>query len=657
MGLGTRDMKWFINLGLKWKLIVSFGVGVALIVTLAVVASQGMSRIDQKTAEIDQIWMDGTEASGNMALQLGVIRMKGYNLYVSDAKEHDRIKDELSKAISDMEDACAQYQKTIHHGVNREKFATFTAAFTSMSNGMEKFVDYLDNGKTAEAKSELMGPMLKDYYAAKDSLGELVKFNTDGSEAAAKESRATFVGARNLVMAMGAAAVLLSLFFAFALAKYILKSVRVLSERVGSLQSTCVANLQLAVEAMAAGDMTMDIHTGTKPLDIESRDEFGKLAETFNDLLQQTKATIAATTETQANLSGLVRQIQQASNEVGHAASDLAKTSQDVEVASEEVGASMREIASASTQAARGASEVATGTTTQAQALSESTQNIQRLAASVGKVADDAHRAAEAAGAAGEAATEGTTVVAQSMSGMTAIRETVAQSASVIHTLGESSQKIGTIVQTINEIAEQTNLLALNAAIEAARAGDAGRGFAVVADEVRKLAERSGSATREIGALISEIQERTAQAVSAMEAGTAEVESQTKIAESTQQAFLKIQEVFESVNDRVEGIRQATNQMAEVSNEVSKSISEVAAVVEQSSAAAEELSASAEEVSASVDTVAGAAQQQSAAARELVASSDQLQSLAQGLSEAVSTFRILDETANKASDRPMLRAA
>ena len=61
------------------------------------------------------------------------------------------------------------------------------------------------------------------------------------------------------------------------------------------------------------------------------------------------------------------------------------------------------------------------------------------------------------------------------------------------------AEGIGRIMNVISDIADQTNLLALNAAIEAARAGDAGRGFAVVADEVRKLAEKTMTATKEVG--------------------------------------------------------------------------------------------------------------------------------------------------------------
>jgi methyl-accepting chemotaxis protein len=87
--------------------------------------------------------------------------------------------------------------------------------------------------------------------------------------------------------------------------------------------------------------------------------------------------------------------------------------------------------------------------------------------------------------------------------------------------LKDGSGKIGEITAIIEGIAFQTNILALNAAVEAARAGEQGRGFAVVATEVRALAQRSGTAAKEIKALIhasvARVDNGAAQAVNAAE--------------------------------------------------------------------------------------------------------------------------------------------
>ena len=127
----------------------------------------------------------------------------------------------------------------------------------------------------------------------------------------------------------------------------------------------------------------------------------------------------------------------------------------------------------------------------------------------------------------------------------------------------------------IADIADQTNLLALNAAIEAARAGDAGRGFAVVADEVRKLAEKTMTATQDVGRAVCEIQEGTRKNISSVETVVAAIESAASLSINSGESLKRILEFVDQVNDQVQSIATASEEQSATSEEINRSIVDV----------------------------------------------------------------------------------
>jgi methyl-accepting chemotaxis protein len=134
--------------------------------------------------------------------------------------------------------------------------------------------------------------------------------------------------------------------------------------------------------------------------------------------------------------------------------------------------------------------------------------------------------------------------------------------------LSDRSERIDQILQLISDIAAQTNLLALNATIEAARAGDAGRGFGVVAFEVKNLAIQTAKATEEIAVQITQSQDATREAVTAVrEIGHTIEELQQVamgIATAVEEQHVAAQEIARSVAEAAHGTQEVTNGILQV---------------------------------------------------------------------------------------------
>lgn len=217
----------------------------------------------------------------------------------------------------------------------------------------------------------------------------------------------------------------------------------------------------------------------------------------------------------------------------------------------------------------------------QASEIQEAEESVQLMAKSIQEVDTSANLATEV-GRRTQAATEqGAQAVRNSIAGMDGIREQIQDTAKRIKRLGESSQEIGEIVDLISDITEQTNVLALNAAIQASAAGEAGRGFSVVAEEVQRLAERSGEATKQIGALVKTIQSDTYDAVAAMERSTVGVVEGARLSDMAGQSLKEIEQVSNELTRLISSISVTTQVQTDMVGEVSSVMKDVLAITQQ----------------------------------------------------------------------------
>ncbi|WP_343733906.1 methyl-accepting chemotaxis protein [Acidovorax sp.] len=241
----------------------------------------------------------------------------------------------------------------------------------------------------------------------------------------------------------------------------------------------------------------------------------------------------------------------------------------------------------ASTSVAGASSEIAAGNSDLSARTEQTASNLEEIAASMEELLATVRHSADAAAQASTLAAGASSVAQRG-------REAVDRVVGTMDGIALSSRRIADITSVIDGIAFQTNILALNAAVEAARAGEQGRGFAVVASEVRSLAQRSATAAKEIGGLISD-------SVRQVDEGTQLVHAaggtMGEIVNSVQQVATIIGEISTAAREQTTGL----SQVGEAVSQLDQMTQQNAALVEESSAAAQGLRVQAQQLAELVE--------------------------------------------------------
>ncbi len=299
--------------------------------------------------------------------------------------------------------------------------------------------------------------------------------------------------------------------------------------------------------------------------------------------------------DAQGNLASVMQlitdltEIKRTQNTIVSVASQAAEISNRVAAAAEELSAQVEQVS-------RGAEMQRSRVESTASAMTEMNSTVLEVARSAGQ-------ASEQSDLTRVKATDGSGLVNQVVQSINEVNTVARAMQTNMQELGTQAQNIGGVMNVISDIADQTNLLALNAAIEAARAGEAGRGFAVVADEVRKLAEKTMTATQEVGANISAIQQSARMNIEQMADAVKGVMEATDLANSSGDALQEIVNLASSNSSVVASIATAAEQQSATSEEINSSIEEINRIVAetsegmiQSSSALQELSHMAQEL-------------------------------------------------------------
>ncbi len=319
---------------------------------------------------------------------------------------------------------------------------------------------------------------------------------------------------------------------------------------------------------------------------IDQGDELGRLNRSIQAMVGKLIEKMNEADQKTAEAAAEARRAQLAMEEANEAKSraERAKAEGMMQAAAQLEGV-VEIISTASEELSAQIEQSSRGTEVQSQRLGETATAMEQMNATVLEVARNASEASEATGVARSKAAEGATIVSQAVKSITEVQQASVVMKNDMGTLGKQAEGIGQIMNVISDIADQTNLLALNAAIEAARAGDAGRGFAVVADEVRKLAEKTMTATKEVGQAVGDIQQGTRKNLDNVENSVSAIGRATELAEKSGLALQEIVTLVDRAADQVRGIATASEQQSSASEQINRSVEEIDQISQETASA------------------------------------------------------------------------
>ena len=365
---------------------------------------------------------------------------------------------------------------------------------------------------------------------------------------------------------------------------------------IGNKIANPIIHITDEIERMATGDFS-NKETRAKAA-IKNKSEIGQM--------------VVAETTLQANIRGLMENI---NDTIAFVSSE-----------SQELMTISNQAADASEMVAENCTEVAGNCNNQMDVVNSANSEVGMLVNKVSEFLETLALFQSEIEHTNDAAATGRTDILDVVNQMNTIESAVKDTSSVIMALEEQLGKIGSIVNTISEIANQTNLLSLNASIEAARAGEAGRGFAVVASEISNLADESNDATAQIAEMITSIQESSKEAVSAMEKGLESVAQGTKVVNHSGETFKLIVERISDISKQAEVMQGIVQELSDGTDNVKNYFGGI-----------DHMSCN---VADATSNVSAASQEQAASAQEIYAASQRLTKKIEELNDIIHKFKI-----------------
>jgi len=323
-------MKWFYNMKIATKLIISF---VIVAIISGVVGVVGIINIKSIDADDTYLYENVTVPIENMttiSTAFERVRIGTRDIVIANTPEEiDAQEQAIASRRAEVDAASKEFESRIKSDEMRAAYNTFLETRKAYSPFLEQVIQLSKENRDAEASALLYSEeMRKVVMAEQAAIEKLVKMKSDdgnktsdGNTAAANKAVVTMI---SIIAAGMILAILLGLFIA-------------------NIISKPVKKLEKLAEMIAEGDLDINV-------DISTKDEIGKLAGSFGRMADNLN-------EVMSNISSAAEQVASGSKQVSDSSMALSQGATEQASSIEQLTASVEEIASQTKQNADNANQ------------------------------------------------------------------------------------------------------------------------------------------------------------------------------------------------------------------------------------------------------------------------------------------------------------
>ncbi|HEY2352305.1 MAG TPA: methyl-accepting chemotaxis protein [Candidatus Acidoferrum sp.] len=344
-------MKWYMDLKIGTKQLLSYLVLLALTGFLGLFALHGLGVVQEQAAELAGRRFPVTQALSELRPGMFQYRVAEMDyIFRQDPDERDLRKSKMQSGLAESENALEKLGVLLVAPEEKKAYEAVKADLAKCKAETALVLGMVAQKKDLEAQAEETGTANGNFEDLMSDIKAAIDLEVSAAAAASKNSTTLYQRTRWLVMGTLVVALALGLFMAVTSSRMIGRPIHEVSE---------------VAKQIASGDLN------GKPLTIRSEDEIGQLAGSINTMQKHLQATISAVTRNAGHIATASQKFLSVSRSMQDDSEKASTQSQAVSEATEEVNMNLDTVATATEQMSTTIRDIAKNATESARIAGE----------------------------------------------------------------------------------------------------------------------------------------------------------------------------------------------------------------------------------------------------------------------------------------------